>query len=287
MLLPRLSVLWVGIRPKTLSMSLTPILVAFSLALHNQQSPNYLVLLAICIGAISIQIATNLFNDAQDFLNGTDTGTRIGPQRITQAGLATPSQTRYSAFLFIAIAAFCGLYLISIGGWIIMLCGGFALLCAYIYSNGPFPISRGPLGEVFVMLFFGIAAFNVSYFLLANHWPANGLIYGIAIGCPACAILLLNNYRDLENDTLAGRKTLAIHLGAKASKVVFSLLMLAPYVLLLSLSIPLWFLAGIPLAIITMIKMFNVKDKRELNANLGISAASQILLCIGLAISLI
>jgi len=287
MLLPRFSVLWVGIRPKTLSMSLTPILVAFSLALHNQQSPNFLVLLAICIGAISIQIATNLFNDAQDFLNGTDTGTRIGPQRITQAGLATPSQTRYSAFLFIAIAAFCGLYLISIGGWIIMLCGGFALLCAYIYSNGPFPISRGPLGEVFVMLFFGIAAFNVSYFLLANHWPANGLIYGIAIGCPACAILLLNNYRDLENDTLAGRKTLAIHLGAKASKVVFSLLMLAPYVLLLSLSIPLWFLAGIPLAIITMIKMFNVKDKRELNANLGISAASQILLCIGLAISLI
>ncbi|GGF67709.1 1,4-dihydroxy-2-naphthoate octaprenyltransferase [Terasakiella brassicae] len=286
MLLPRFSVLWVGIRPKTLSMSLTPILVAFSLALHNQQPPNYLVLLAICIGAISIQIATNLFNDAQDFLNGTDTGTRIGPQRITQAGLATPSQTRYSAFLFIAIAAFCGLYLISIGGWIIMLCGGLALLCAYIYSNGPFPISRGPFGEVFVMLFFGIAAFNVSYFLLANHWPANGLIYGIAIGCPACAILLLNNYRDLENDTLAGRKTLAIYLGSKASKVVFALLMLAPYVLLLTLPVPLWFFAGIPLAILATFKIFTITHKVELNANLGISAASQILLCIGLAISL-
>ncbi|WP_417830672.1 1,4-dihydroxy-2-naphthoate octaprenyltransferase [Terasakiella sp.] len=287
MLLPRFSVLWVGIRPKTLSMSLTPILVAFSLALHNQQPPNYLVLLAICIGAISIQIATNLFNDAQDFLNGTDTGTRIGPQRITQAGLATPSQTRYSAFLFITIAAFCGLYLIGIGGWIVTLCGGLALLCAYTYSNGPFPISRGPFGELFVMLFFGIAAFNVSYLLLAGDWPENGWIYGVAIGCPACAILLLNNYRDLENDALVGRKTLAIYLGARASQIVFAFFMFAPYALLLTLPVPLWFLAGIPLAILATFKMFTVKNKIELNANLGISAASQILLCIGLAISLL
>jgi 1,4-dihydroxy-2-naphthoate octaprenyltransferase len=287
MTLPSLNVLWIGIRPKTLSMSLTPILVAFSLARHNDDVMNYLVLLTIALGAISIQIATNLFNDAQDFINGTDTAQRIGPQRITQAGLATPTQTRHAAFLFLGIAAICGLYLIWIGGTLVALCGSLALLCAYGYSHGPFPISRGPFGELFVMVFFGLIAFNLSYFLLAQNWGENGWIYGLAIGAPACAILLLNNYRDLEHDRLAGRKTLAILLGGSGARALFTLLMLCPYVLLAPDSQEHWYLAGIPVAILAIVKMYKTKDKSTLNANLGISAGSQILLCLGLSLELV
>jgi len=284
MFLPKLSVLWIGIRPKTLSMSLMPVLAAFCFAYSQQHNINFNILLAIALGAVAIQIATNLFNDAQDFVNGTDTTQRIGPQRITQAGLASVSQTRMAAFAFIGLAALCGSFLVWQGGWLIGFLGALALACAYGYSHGPWPISRGPFGELFVLAFFGIMAFNVSYFLLSEQWPVHGLAYGIAIGAPACAILLLNNYRDLENDHIAGRKTLAILLGPTYSKVTFCLLMACPYILLFFIAPHGWFLLGLPLSVLATLKFLKATDKSTLNANLGICAASQILLCLGLSI---
>lgn len=284
MFLPKLSVLWIGIRPKTLSMSLMPVLAAFCFAYSQQHITNLGILLAIALGAVAIQIATNLFNDAQDFLNGTDTTQRIGPQRITQAGLASVTQTRMAAFSFIGLAAICGSFLIWQGGWLIGFLGALALICAYGYSHGPWPISRGPFGELFVLAFFGIMAFNVSYFLLSEQWPVHGLSYGIAIGTPACAILLLNNYRDLENDRIAGRRTLAILLGPTSSKIVFCLLMACPYILLFFVAPNAWFLLGLPLSGLATLKFLKTMDKSTLNANLGICAASQILLCLGLSI---
>jgi len=284
MFLPKLSVLWVGIRPKTLSMSLMPVLAAFCFAYSQHHIINTSILLAIALGALAIQIATNLFNDAQDFVNGTDTTERIGPQRITQAGLASVSQTRMAAFAFIGLAAICGSFLIWQGGWLVGLLGALALACAYGYSHGPWPISRGPFGELFVLAFFGIMAFNVSYFLLSGHWPAHGLSYGMAIGAPACAILLLNNYRDLENDRVAGRKTLAILLGPARTKVAFFLLMICPYILLFFIAPNGWFLLGFPLSALATLKLLKATDKSTLNANLGLCAASQIMLCLGLSI---
>lgn len=282
--LPKLSVLWIGIRPKTLSMSLMPVLAALCLAYSQQHNINLIILIAITLGAVAIQIATNLFNDAQDFVNGTDTAHRIGPQRITQAGLASVSQTRMAAFTFIGVATICGSFLIWQGGWLIGFLGVLALACAYGYSHGPCPISRGPFGELFVLAFFGIMAFNVSHLLLSGQWPVHGLSYGVAIGAPACAILLLNNYRDLENDRLAGRKTLAILLGTTPSKLAFCALMATPYILLFFIAPNGLFLLGFPLSALATFKFLTANDKSQLNANLGICAASQVLLCLGLSI---
>ncbi|SCA54777.1 1,4-Dihydroxy-2-naphtoate prenyltransferase [Candidatus Terasakiella magnetica] len=286
MLLPNVFALWLGIRPKTLSLSVMPILTAWALADFHNMGISYPVLIAIVFGAISIQIATNLFNDAHDYLNGTDQKDRIGPTRITQAGLATATQTRNAAFLFLIIAALSGLYLMIEGGLLIAGIGLVSVLCAYGYSAGPYPISRSPFGELFVFIFFGLIAFNTSYFLLTEIWPEHGIFYGLAIGAPACAILLLNNYRDLENDKIAGRKTLAIVLGEKQAQILYSGLMVLPYPILLSIAPNQFHLTGALITLFALYRFWNITDKSDLNGVLAISALSQIVMCSSLSIAL-
>ncbi|MDV7340601.1 1,4-dihydroxy-2-naphthoate octaprenyltransferase [Terasakiella sp. A23] len=289
--LPKASVLWLGIRPKTLTMSLMPVLVAFALALSEQLSINYLALATIILSACAIQIATNLHNDAQDFINKTDTSARIGPLRITQAGLATAEETKNAAHLFIAIAALCGAYLVFVGGISIMMIGIVSLLAAYGYSSGPYPISRSPFGEVFVLVFFGLIAVSVSYYLITGIWSQGTLTYGLIVGSPACAVLLLNNYRDLENDTTAGRKTLAIMIGSTGARWLYVLLILLPYPVLVSITpvseLMILPFAGMIIAIIAIKKILSVVEKTELNKCLVITAASQTVMSIGLSAYLV
>jgi len=192
MSLPPFSVLWLGIRPKTLTMSLMPILVAYALALVFGKIIHPETVWVIVIAALCIQIATNLHNDAQDYLNGTDDQGRIGPKRITQSGLSSPQQTKNAAYLFFLVAGLCGLYLVWVGGVIVCVIGLASMLAGLGYSSGPYPISRSPLGEIFVLGFFGIVAVTTSYFLLTGEWSQRSLIAGVCVGLPACAVLLVN-----------------------------------------------------------------------------------------------
>jgi len=226
---------WQAIRPKTLGMAASPVVLGAALAWTGATPITHVeVPLVILLCAIAIQAGTNLFNDAQDYLNGTDDADgaeRLGPPRVTALGWALPHQVSIAGLTAFLVALLGGLYLITIGGWPIYILGLAALGAGYLYSHGPYPISRSPFGELVVIGFFGIAAVTGTTYLYTDEVTLEALIWGVAIGLPAGAVLLLNNVRDEVGDRQAGRRTLAILIGIKASRVFYGMLVLAPYAL--------------------------------------------------------
>ena len=221
------SVWLMAIRPKTLILSLGPVLLAGVLASEMMVPVNWLIFPIILMSAGSIQAATNLWNDAADAGSGLDKASeRLGPPRVTSLGLASARQVKLAAFAFLAIATLCGLYLVYIGGVPILVIGVVGILCAFGYSSGPYPISGSPFGEIFVILFFGIMSVMGSIYLLTGEWTAGSFWAGLYIGLPAAAVLTVNNHRDRVGDEKGGRKTLAILLGPQKTKRLYAMLLL-------------------------------------------------------------
>ncbi len=219
-----------AIRPRTLSISVVPVLVGTALAWAEHQLFAWPTLLATLGGALFIQIGTNLHNDAADFERGADTAQRLGPRRVSAAGWLKPSQVRGAAHLSFAGAFLLGLYLVWLGGWPIVVLGLLSLASAYAYTGGPRPVAYTPLGELFVFVFFGLAAVTGSFYLQTQQWSWNALLLGAAVGLPAAAVLMINNYRDLDTDRYAGKHTLAVLLGRPAIRYLYAtLLLLAPF----------------------------------------------------------
>jgi 1,4-dihydroxy-2-naphthoate octaprenyltransferase len=223
-------------RPKTLTVSLSPVLVGTAIAWHDAQAVLWLPLLAAALGAAFIQIGTNLFNDVGDFLRGTDTPGRLGPRRATAEGWLTPGMVMGGAWLSFALAFLCGIYLVWHGGWPIVAIGLASLAAGWAYTGGPKPIAYGPLGEVFVFIFFGLAAVGGSYYLQTLSLTALALIAAALVGSHAAAVITVNNYRDHDGDKAHGKNTLAVRLGRPATRRLYVLEMLAPYALLPALS---------------------------------------------------
>jgi 1,4-dihydroxy-2-naphthoate octaprenyltransferase len=223
----------VGMRPRTLTMAAVPVSVGAVLAWAGGSNPAWLTFIATLTCAILIQIGTNLLNDAKDGERGADGPDRIGPLRITGAGLAEPKQVRRAAVGCFATALLAGLYLVFVGGLPILLIGLASLVSGYAYSSGRRPLSHGPFSEVYVIVFFGLVAVAGSYYLQSGQLPEGAiLLTGMAIGCYAAAVLLVNNLRDTEADLRAGRKTLAGRLGTPATQVLYGFLVLVPFALL-------------------------------------------------------
>ena len=222
-----------GMRPRTLTMAAVPIIVGSALAWAQGAAPDWVTFAVTLLCAVLIQIGTNLFNDANDGERGADGPDRIGPVRITGSGLAKPKQVRRAAIACFVAALAMGVYLVIVGGLPILLIGIASLVAGYAYSAGPRPLSHGPFGEVYVIVFFGLIAVAGSYYLQSKQLPASPvLLTGLAIGCYAAAVLLVNNLRDTEADLRAGRKTLAARLGVQGSRRLYGLLVLAPFPLL-------------------------------------------------------
>ena len=219
-------------RPKTLSVSLSPVLVGSAIAWHDSGALLWLPLLAAALGAAFIQIGTNLFNDVGDFLRGTDTPDRLGPKRATAEGWLTPGKVKAGAWLSFALAFVCGIYLVWHGGWPIVAIGLASLAAGWAYTGGPKPIAYGPLGEVFVFIFFGLVAVGGSYYLQTFSLTATALAAAALVGIHAAAVITVNNYRDLDGDARSGKNTLAVRLGRPATRRIYAAEMLAPYVLL-------------------------------------------------------
>jgi 1,4-dihydroxy-2-naphthoate polyprenyltransferase len=215
-------------RPKTLPVAFTPLLVGGALALAETGRLHWPSWLAALLAAVAIQVGTNLHNDAADFERGADPPQRLGPQRAAAQGWLAATEVRRGAAAAFAVALLLGGYLAWIGGWPIVLLGVAAIACGYAYTGGPRPIAYTPLGELFVLAFFGLAAVAGTYYLqtLALSWRVAAA--GLALGLPAAAVLLINNYRDLEDDRNAGRRTLAGALGRPASRWLFAALLLLP-----------------------------------------------------------
>ncbi len=223
----------IGMRPRTLTMAAVPVTVGAVLAWAGGASPDWVTFVATLACAVLIQIGTNLFNDANDGERGADGPDRIGPVRITGSGLARPRQVRRAAVACFGAALVAGIHLVIVGGLPILLIGLVSLVSGYAYSSGKRPLSHGPSGEVYVIVFFGLVAVAGSYYLQSQRLPdAAVLLTGLAIGCYAAAVLLVNNLRDTVADLRAGRKTLAGRLGTRAAQGLYGLLVLVPFPML-------------------------------------------------------
>jgi 1,4-dihydroxy-2-naphthoate octaprenyltransferase len=183
---------------------------------------------AALLGALLIQVGTNLANDYYDHVRGGDTEDRVGPIRVTQAGLISPREVRAATFLVLGLALVVGVYLAWIGGWPIVIIGILSLVCAVAYTGGPFPLAYHGLGDPFVFVFFGLVAVGGTYWVQALDIGAEVLLAGAGMGALNTAILVVNNLRDVETDRRAGKNTLAVRLGIAGTKVEYlGLLLLA------------------------------------------------------------
>lgn len=234
---PRGLKIWLtAARPRTLTLSLAPVAVGAALASAHGGSFRWCAVVIALLASALIQIGTNLHNDAADGARGGDGPERLGPRRVTAAGLlAAPTVEKAAAACFSG-AALGGLYLVWLGGWPILILGLVSILCGWLYSSGPRPISATPLGEIFVIAFFGLGATCGTYFLAIERLDGVALYAGAALGLFAAAVLLVNNHRDRVEDARNGRRTLAIVLGPRASGALYAGLMLAPFGLLLPIA---------------------------------------------------
>ena len=221
-----------AIRPRTLGLSVSPVLLGTALAFAETGRVHAGVFLATLLAALLIQIGTNPHNDVADFLRGTDTPERLGPARATAQGWLSPQAVSRAAILAFALALVAGLFLAWVGGWPIVVLGLVSLAAGAAYSGGPWPLSSLPVGELFVFLFFGVVAVAGSHYLQTGYWSAAALLGGAILGLPAAAVLLVNNFRDRHGDARAGRRTLAILLPAPGSHRAYAVMMLAPFALL-------------------------------------------------------
>jgi 1,4-dihydroxy-2-naphthoate octaprenyltransferase len=219
-------------RPRTLSLSVTPVAVGTALAWAVDRQIHWPEVLAALIASAFIQLGTNMHNDAVDSERGGDGPDRIGPPRVTAMGLLSARSVKHGACTCFAVAALMGLYLIAVGGWPILLLGVASIASGWAYTGGPLPIAYTPLGELFVIAFFGVGAVCGTYWLCTATLDAPSLAAGLALGLLTGAVLLVNNFRDVEADTRVGRRTLAIVAGSQGTAYIFTGLMLLPYALL-------------------------------------------------------
>jgi 1,4-dihydroxy-2-naphthoate octaprenyltransferase len=219
-------------RPRTLSLSVTPVAVGSALAWAVTRHIHWPAVLAALLGSMCIQIGTNLHNDAVDSERGGDGPDRVGPPRVTALGLLDAADVKRGAAVCFGTAALMGLYLIAVGGWPILLLGVLSILAGWTYTGGPLPIAYTPLGELVVIAFFGVGAVGGTFWLCTGEFGAAALDAGLALGLLTGAVLLVNNFRDVEADVRVGRRTLAILAGPQGTAFIFAGLMLLPYALL-------------------------------------------------------
>ncbi len=218
---PALRVWFAASRPKTWAAAIAPVVMGTALALRDEGF-HALAAAAALLGAVFIQIGTNYANDYFDFLKGADTEERLGPTRATQAGLVAPTAMR-NAFLYAFSIAFCiGVYLVLRAGWPVAVIGLCAILLGVTYTGGPAPLGYIGLADVAVLIFFGpVAVAGTHYVQTLELSPAAALI-GLGPGFFSVALLTVNNLRDVETDREAGKRTLAVRLGASFAKALYT-----------------------------------------------------------------
>ncbi len=220
---------WVlAARPKTLTAALVPVLVGTALA-YGLGVGRWLPALMALVGAMFIQVGTNLTNDYYDFKKGADTEERLGPVRVTQSGLISPRTVLASAVGCFGLAVVTGIYLVVVGGWPIVAIGLASVAAGYAYTGGPFPLAYHGLGDVFVFVFFGLVAVMGTYYVQALEVGAAAWWAAIPVGALGTALLVVNNLRDASTDVKAGKRTLVVRLGTGAGKAEYVLLLVASY----------------------------------------------------------
>lgn len=261
-------------RPRTLTAAITPVVVGAALAIHDGKF-QLLAALAALFSSVMIQIGANLANDLYDFKKGADSSARLGPTRVTSAGLLRPREVEIGMYVVFGLAALGGLYLIYVGGWPILIIGVASILSGIAYTGGPFPLGYNGLGDVFVFIFFGVIAVMGTYYVQALTVTTAAFLAAVPVGAIATAIIVVNNVRDADTDRAAGKRTLAVLLGRGAARVEYGALLvvayLAPFVLWLGFGSSVWVLlplVSLPLAVRRTRVLYTVSGP-GLNAALG------------------
>ena len=246
--------------------------------------------LAAAAGALLLQIFSNFGNDYFDFAKGADTSERLGPTRVMAAGLLSPRAMRRGMVLVVALAVLDGVYLVLVGGWPILAVGLASLVAAVLYTGGPFPYGYHGLGDLFVFVFFGLVAVAGTFFVQAGTLAVEVLVVAAAVGALVTAILVVNNLRDIATDARAGKRTLAVLIGARNTRLQYVVLLVLAY----AAPFVLWFgfergaaillpLLSLPLAVIRARSLYRATGT-ALNALLA--ATAQLSLTYSLLLSL-
>ena len=261
-------------RPKTLPAAAIPVGVGSALA-YAEDLFSWVPAL-ICLGfALLVQIGTNFVNDYLDFQKGSDREDRIGPARAVASGWVSAIAMKRASIIVLA-AAFClGLGLIPYGGWWLLAVGVISILCAYLYTGGPYPLAYHGLGDLFVVVFFGWVAVGCSYYVQTGHISREALALGLGVGLLVNNILVINNYRDADQDRVSGKKTLAVRFGRGVALLQYQisvvLASLVPLYLFLS-GYSEWVLLGCityPLGRFLTFRISQMKIDRSFNRALG------------------
>src|SRR5947209_19021685 len=217
-------------RVRTLPAAIAPVLVGTALAgfLHVFHPLRFA---AALIGAMFIQIGTNLSNDYSDARRGADTEDRLGPVRVTAGGLVPPRQVLVATYLSFGVACLAGAYLVAVAGWPLLLVGAASILAGVLYTGGPRPYGYEGLGEVFVFLFFGIVAVAGSFFVQVERLDWEAFALAVPVGLIAAGLLVVNNVRDIDSDRRASKRTLAVRMGRARTRVMFAAVIYIAYLL--------------------------------------------------------
>jgi 1,4-dihydroxy-2-naphthoate octaprenyltransferase len=278
--------IWVdGARPRTLPAAIAPVLVATALA---GDSFNPLTALLALIVSLALQIGVNYANDYSDGIRGTDND-RVGPLRITAGGLATAAQVRNAAFISFAVAACAGLALAFATSWWLIAVGAVCIAAAWGYTGGKNPYGYIGLGELFVFIFFGLVATVGSFYVQTEEITWQSILAGVIVGSLACAILVINNVRDRAKDEVVGKRTLAVRLGDKNSRILYSALVIAPYLLTAGFATPwtLLTLLTLPMTISILKALWSGIQGVDLIALLGKTGKLQMFFSLALSLALI
>lgn len=280
-------------RVRTLPAAVAPVLVGTALAGYlNVFHP--LRFVAALIGAMFIQVGTNLSNDYSDARRGADSEDRLGPVRVTAGGLVPPGRVLVATYLTFGVAVLAGAYLIAVAGWQLLLVGAASILAGVLYTGGPRPYGYEGLGELFVFLFFGIVAVAGSFFVQVKHLDWEAFALAVPVGLIAASLLMVNNVRDIDTDRRAGKRTLAVRLGRARTRRLFALTVYLAYLLT-----PVTWIFGplrawlflpwltIPLAARVVRLVRNRIDGPSLNAALAQTGMLQLAFCTLLAVGLL
>ncbi|MGK0189584.1 MAG: 1,4-dihydroxy-2-naphthoate octaprenyltransferase [Verrucomicrobiales bacterium] len=281
-------------RPKTLLAAFVPVLVGAGLAWRLTGTVEWLLAVCTLTSATAIQIATNFFNDAIDFTKGTDTGERIGPQRVTQSGVFSPRTVLIAGMVMALVAVLLSLPMVAARGWPVIAIGLPSLYFAYGYTGGPVPLAYRGLGDFFVVLFFGFVAVIGTMFVQTGQWFAEAMLAGFQVGMLSTVLIAVNNLRDREGDAISGKRTLAVRFGERFARWEISLLCVLPHIVGL-----IWFIwkqwpSALLLPLVALLPGFFVMRGVWSNAPspvynkfLGISATQLLLFAVGFLVACI
>jgi len=286
---------WVdAARPKTLAAAFVPVLVGASIVWSETSTLHWAATLIALFCAFLIQIGTNFANDYFDFIKGADTHERIGFIRATASGLVPAKTMLYATIACMTLAFILGLYLVWIGGWVVLAIGIASLIFGILYTGGPYPLGYNGLGDVFVFIFFGIVAVMTTYYINTLEWSESSFWAALAVGALSTNILVVNNLRDIEQDKKAGKKTLGVLFGENLLKWEYTLMILLAFAIPphfhFQLGYNLWvylpFLV-LPLAFSLVRTIWIEKEKVKLNSVLEKTAQFMILFCVLFSVGLI